>query len=361
MKRVAILTPSITGSDAVSNDVVGMYRVLQRHGFDTRVFAESWTLKFPKISSPQAIAGFLKKSDDVLIYHYSRGWDLGLEFLSNHKTHTVIRYHNVTPPEFFVGYNADLAEMCQMGRLQLEPIANSNCNRYISASAYNMRELIDEGAPESRSFVVPPFHHIDRLRSLPPERKVLEAYGDSKTNICMVGRVAPNKGHPALIEAFAAYHHDYNRESRLLIIGKEETRLRNYSPFLRELASRLKVSDAVVFTGEVSDEALKAYYQAAHAFMITSEHEGFCVPLVEAMAMGIPIVAYASTAIPETVAEAGIVWEERNPYLLAETLDRMLKPSISVELSLKGRRRYAENFSNERIEAVFLNALSGIL
>lgn len=361
MKRVAILTPSLTGSDAVGNDVVGMYRALQRHGYDTRVFAESWTLKFPKISPPHAIASFLKNRDDVLIYHYSRGWDPGLELLSNRRTHTVVRYHNVTPPEFFVGYNVDLAEMCHTGRLQLDPIANSNCDRFLSASAYNMRELIGEGAPQSNSFVVPPFHHIDRLLSLPAERKVLDAYGDSKTNICMVGRVAPNKGHPALIEAFAAYHHEYNRASRLLIIGKEEARLRNYSPYLRELANRLKIRDAVVFTGEVSDEALKAYYQAAHAFMVTSEHEGFCVPLVEAMALGIPIVAYASTAIPETVAEAGIVWQERNPYLLAETLDRILKSSLSVDLSLKGRRRYAEKFTNERIETAFLNAMSGIL
>ena len=361
MKRVAILTPSITGSDAVSNDVVGMYRVLQRHGFDTRVFAESWTLKFPKVSPAQDIANFLKKRGDVLIYHYSRGWDYGLELLRNPSSHTVVRYHNVTPPEFFEGYNADLAAMCQAGRLQLNPIANSNSDRYLSASAYNMRELVDEGAPRSSSFVVPPFHHIDRLLSIPAERKVLEAYGDSKTNICMVGRVAPNKGHAALIEAFAAYHHDYNCESRLLIIGKEETRLRNYSPFLRELANRFNIREAVVFAGEVSDEALRAYYQVSHAFMITSEHEGFCVPLVEAMAMGVPIVAYASTAISETIAEAGVVWEERNPYLLAETLDRVLKNSMSVDFSLRGRRRYAENFTNDKIETAFLDAMSGIL
>lgn len=361
MKRVAILTPSIAASDAVSNDVVGMYRVLQRHGFDTRVFAESWTLKYPRISPPQAIAGFLKKPDDVLIYHYSRGWDLGLELLQNRRSHTVVRYHNVTPPEFFVGYNADLAAMCHAGRLQLRPIANSHSDRYLSASAFNMRELLAAGANESSSFVVPPFHHIDRLLSVPAARKVLEAYGDEKTNICMVGRVAPNKGHAALIEAFAAYHHDYNKESRLLIIGKEETRLRNYSPFLRELANRLEIRDAVVFAGEVSDEALRAYYQSAHAFMITSEHEGFCVPLVEAMALGVPIVAFASSAIAETVADAGIVWEERNPYLLAETLDRVLKKSISVDFSLKGRRRYEEHFTNEKIEAAFFNAMSGIL
>lgn len=361
MRRVAIVTPSITASDAVSNDVVGMYRALQKHGLDTRIFAESWTLKFPKISPPEAIKRFLKKRDDVLIYHYSRGWDFGLSLLENPHNQTVIRYHNVTPPEFFVKYNADLAAMCLTGRQQINSIANANCDRYLSASAYSMRELVAEGASESKSFVVPPFHQIDRLRSVQADRKVLTAYGDSKTNICMVGRVAPNKGHPALIAAFAAYHHEYNSESRLIIIGKEETRLRQYSPLLREMAHRLKIKDAVVFAGEVSEAALKAYYQTAHAFMITSEHEGFCVPLIEAMAMGVPVIAYASSAITETVADAGIVWEERNPYLLAESLDRLIKKSLSAHLCVKGQRRYQEKFTNQKIEESFLNAMSGVL
>ena len=361
MKRVAIVTPSITASDAVSNDVVGMYRVLQKYDFNARIFAESWTLKFPKISPAEAVPAFLKKPDDVLIYHYSRGWDYGLRLVENPGRKTVVRYHNVTPPEFFVKYNADLAAMCLAGRKQLSSIASANCDRYLSASAYNMRELVSEGASEAKSFVVPPFHQIDRLFSLPPEREVLKTYGDSKINICMVGRVAPNKGHPALIEAFAAYHHEYNSESRLIIIGKEETRLRNYSPLLRELANRLKVRDAVVFAGEVSEVELRGYYQSAHAFMITSEHEGFCVPLVEAMAMGIPIVAYASSAIGETVGEAGIVWEERNPYLMAETIDRLIRKSLSVKLSVIGKRRYQEKFTNEKIEESFLNAMTGVL
>jgi glycosyltransferase involved in cell wall biosynthesis len=362
MARIAILTPSITSGDAVSNDVVGMYRVLQKRGFETRVFAESWTLRFPRISPPQKIASFLKKPSDILIYHYSRGWDPGLQLLQEINCQTVVRYHNVTPPEFFARYNSDLAAMCLAGRQQLNPIAHANCDRYLSASYYNMRELVSEGASESRSFVVPPFHHIDRLLSIEAERKLLDAYGDAKTNICMVGRVTPNKSHPALIEAFAAYHHDYNNQSRLLIVGKEETRLKNYSPLLREMANRLKIRGAVIFTGEVSDEALKAYYQSAHAFMMTSEHEGFCVPLIEAMAMGVPIVAYSSSAIPETVAEAGIVWDERNPYLLAETINSLVtnKP-IGAALSLKGRHRYEEHFTNEKIEETFLNAMSGVL
>lgn len=362
MARIAILTPSITTGDAVSNDVVGMYHVLERQGFETRIFAEGGTLTTPEVSAAEHISGFLGNPDDVLIYHYSRGWDPGLELLRSLNCRIVIRYHNVTPPEYFAKYNADLAAMCHAGRQQLKPIARAACDRYLSDSAYNMRELMAEGASESDSFVVPPFNHIDRLHSVEPDQDLLQRLADGKVNICMVGRVAPNKSHPALLEAFAAYHHDYNSNSRLLIVGKEETRLRNYGLLLREMVNRLKLRGAVVFTGEVSEPALKAYYQSAHAFMITSEHEGFCVPLVEAMSMGLPIVAYSAAAIPETVADAGIVWKDRNPYLLAESINSLTTDkSLSAALSVKGRRRYEEHFTNQKIEATFLRAMSGIL
>lgn len=359
--RIAILTPSITSGDAVSNDVLGMYSVLEKLG-DVRVFAEGWTLNEPRILAAPKIKSFLKKSTEILIYHYSRGWELGLDLLRDLDCHTIIKYHNVTPPAFVARYSADYASMCLEGRQQLGPIARSDCDRYLAASAYNLRELLDEGASESRSFVVPPFHHIDRLNSIEPDVAVLDNYQDDKVNILMVGRVTPNKGHPALIQAFAAYHHDYNRESRLIIIGKEETRLAKYSALLREMVKRLKLQHSVIFAGEVSDYALKAYYLVANVFMTTSEHEGFCVPLVEAMALKIPIVAYASSAIPETVGPAGLVWEERNPSLLAESVDSiMTDKSLSKSLSAEGRCRYEQRFTNERIEAEFLRAMNGLL
>jgi len=362
MTRIAILTPSITTGDAVSNDVLGMYDVLRKRDFDVRVFAEGWALDKPRVWPAPQVESFLKKSKDILIYHYSRGWDPGLELLRKLNCQKVIKYHNVTPPDFFVEYNTDYAAMCAEGRRQLQPVARSGCGAYLSASAYNMRELLAAGASGSKSFVVPPFHHIDRLDSIAPDQNLLDEYDDGRTNICMVGRVSPNKGHPALIEAFAAYHHDYNPNSRLIIVGKEELRLRKYSALLREMARRFKLERNVVFTGEVSDHALKAFYLAAHVFMITSEHEGFCVPLVEAMAMKIPIVAYSSTAIPETVGTAGLVWEERNPYLLAESIDSIVSDkSVGRTLSNLGRRRYAQHFTNERIEAGFLAAINGLL
>lgn len=362
MTRIAILTPSMTTGDAVSNDVLGMYDVLKQHGYEVRVFAEGWTIDRPRVSPSPQIGSFLKKPGDILLYHYSRGWDPGLDLLRDLKCRKIIKYHNVTPPEFLADYNSDFAAMCLEGRQQLALIARSASDLYLSDSAYNMRELVSEGAAESKSFVVPPFHHVDRLDSIEPDSNVLDTCSDGKVNICMVGRVAPNKSHPALIEAFAAYHHDYNPHSRLIIVGKEEVRLEKYSTLLRALVSRLKLQDSVVFTGEVSDRALRAYYAAAHVFMITSEHEGFCVPLVEAMAMKIPIVAYASTAIPETVGTAGLVWEDRNPYLLAESIKSIVGDrSVGEALSAMGWRRYAQHFTNARIEAGFLTAINALL
>ena len=362
MTRIAILTPSLTTGDAVSNDVLGMYGVLKERGHDARVFAEGWTIDKPRVWSSPQVGNFVKKPNDVLIYHYSRGWDPGLDLLRDLKCRKIIKYHNVTPPEFLAGYNSDFAAMCLEGREQLALIARSGSDLYLSDSAYNMRELVAGGATESKSFVVPPFHHVDRLDSIEADADVLDACSDGKVNICMVGRVAPNKSHPALIEAFAAYHHDYNPNSRLIVVGKEEVRLEKYSALLRALVSRLKLEESVIFTGEVSDRALRAYYAAAHVFMLTSEHEGFCVPLVEAMAMKIPIVAYASTAIPETVGAAGLVWEERNPYLLAESIKSIVGDrSVGRALSELGWRRYAQHFTNARIETGFLTAINGLL
>jgi L-malate glycosyltransferase len=362
MVRIAILTPSLTTADAVGNDVLGMFRVLEERGHTVRLFAEGWTLEQPRIFPFTRTKNYLKEPSDVLIYHYSRGWTPGLDLLRELDCRTVVKYHNVTPPEYLVDYSAEMAAMCAEGRREIASIARSDCELYLSASAYNMRELLAEGADESRSFVVPPFHGVDRLTAIEPDSNVLESYADGQTNILMVGRVSPNKGHAALVAAFAAYHHDYNRKSRLLIVGKEDVRLEKYSQLLRELIRRLEVQDAVVFTGEVSDRALKAYYHVADVFMITSDHEGFCVPLVEAMSMKIPLVAYGSSAIPETVAQAGIVWKERNINLLAESVNSIISDaSLGQGLSRLGWQRYQELFTNQRIETRFLDAMRSLL
>jgi glycosyltransferase involved in cell wall biosynthesis len=359
MTRVAILTPSLATADAVGNDVLHMSDVLTRKGHEVRLFCESHSLSNVAIFDIARIDKFLKSPTDVLIYHHSRGWDPGLELIRNLRCRRVIRYHNVTPPQFFAGFSRTDQELCERGRQELTELTALQCDLYLSASAFSMRELIAIGADASRSFVVPPFHHIDRLSKITADQQTLEQYSGETANILSVGRIVPHKSQHHLVEVFAHYHYNCNKASRLIIVGKGGEGLSSYSKFLHRTVQKLGLTDAVIFTGAVSDEVLKAHYLVADAFVTVSEHEGFCVPLVEAMAMKVPITAYASTAIPETLGDAGIVWPDRNPFLIAESIDRFVRDSsVSDALGVRGQRRYESMFTNGKIEHTFLQALS---
>jgi glycosyltransferase involved in cell wall biosynthesis len=360
MTRVAILTPTITSADAVSNDVFGMWRVLSGRGHDVQIFADDWGLSEQAIRHSSVTKSFLQDdADAVLIYHHSIGWDQGIDILEEAQCRTIIKYHNVTPAEFFEGISSRHSSLCKKGRLQLSFIARSCHNLFLAASAYNMNELLAEGAGLSQTFIVPPFNQVDSLQSIAPDLGIIDRYTDGKTNLLMVGGIRPNKGHVALIEAFATYYYHFDCNSRLLVIGGANEAFETYSRLLRELTDLLCLDVAVVFTGEVSASALKAYYLVANAFMLTSEHEGFCVPLVEAMAMRLPIIAYESAAIGETARDVGLVWPERDPFLMAESIDYLVQNEESgAALGLNGGRRYEQRFSNEAIEKQFLDVLT---
>jgi glycosyltransferase involved in cell wall biosynthesis len=132
---------------------------------------------------------------------------------------------------------------------------------------------------------------------------------------------------------------------------------------LREYARTLLLcDDEVIFAGSVTQSQLRTYYTAAEVFLCTSEHEGFCVPLVEAMLLRVPIVAWARTAVGETVGEAGLVWGEDDPDLLAESVATVLEsPSLRRTLVERGFRRYKERFAIARIEESFISMVEGLL
>lgn len=359
MTRVAILSPSLTTADAVSNDVMGEFDVLSSQGHEVRLFCETHSLNHPQLFDVAHLGKFLKSPDDILIYHFSRGWSPGLELIRELRCRRVIRYHNITPAEFFVRFSRTDQEICEAGRRELVELIAAQCDLFLSASAFSMRELIAMGAEPSRSYVVPPFHHIDRLSRVTADAGTLQKYSGETANILAVGRVVPHKGLHQLIAMFARYYYDYNRKSRLLIVGKGGEGLSDYSKLLHTAVHKLRLDNAVVFMGGVSDEVLKACYLVANAFVTTSEHEGFCVPLVEAMSMKLPITAYASTAIPETLGDAGIAWPDREPLLLAESINLFVRNSkVRNALGLRGRVRYEAMFTNEKTEQTFVNAIS---
>lgn len=358
MSRVAIVTSHLAPGDAVGNDVIGMCSAFEKRGYDARMYAESTDFAELKVFNVSEISEFLTDAADLLIYHYSIGWNPGLGLLPSAKYRTAIKYHNVTPPEFFIGISPWHEERCRIGRQEINDVVRAGCYIYFADSEYNRLELLAEGAAEENCFVVPPFHHIERLQAIEAHLPTLDHYNDGKTNILMVGRVAPHKGHAALIREFAIYHHDYNPNSRLIIVGKEEDAFQRYSQQLREMTTFLLTEDAVTFAGEVSDSELKAYYLLSSVFAIASEHEGFCVPAVEAMSMKVPVVAYASAAIPATVGGAGIVLNDRAPGLMAEAIDHLTRDeALNVAFGMIGWRRYTQHFTNEKIERELFQAV----
>ena len=361
MTRIAILAQTIADGDAVGNDVCGMAKALTARGHDVRIYGEGGNATGQTIWPASDVTGFLEAPSDVAIYHHSIGWIAGAELLGELRNRkTVIKYHNVTPPEFFAGISTDFESRCKLGREQLAGIAGGGHDLYLADSLFNLKEL---ATPiRKNSFVVPPFHHTDQLLSVEPHLGTLDQGKNGKANIVMVGRVSPNKSHAELIEAFAAYYYDYNRHAQLLIIGHLEDAFKTYYQYLEDLISSFCLEGAVVFTGAVSLDVLKAYYLTAHLMLVTSRHEGFCVPLIEAMAMKIPIVAYSHAAIPETVDDVAVLWDEHNPRLVAESINAIVtNEDVGASLVLQGAGRYQQFFSTERIEQRFIDAMSTVL
>ena len=362
MSRIAILTPSLVRGDAVGNDAVQMHHLLRKAGHATRLFASYADCDEVPVSGMQHAAKFLRHPDARMIYHHSVGWREGLELVERRLCPTAVRYHNVTPPQFFENSLPEYVAACKTGRAQTGVLARMGLEGYMADSAFNARELLDEGAPAERCTVVPPFHHIDRLLATPADMAALDAYRTEGVTWLMVGRVAPNKGHVALIEAFSIYHHHYNPDSRLLIVGKRDGNVVEYNTRIEQMIAAYRLENAVRLTGMATEGQLKAAFLVADVFATASRHEGFCVPLVEAMAMKIPIVAYGNTAIPETVGDAGIVWDENDPWLMAATVDRLVTDRrLAGRLGRAGAMRYRSEFSTAAIAERFEAALKPVL
>jgi glycosyltransferase involved in cell wall biosynthesis len=362
MTRVAQLVPCLVEADAVGNDVLRMHRILQGRGHDVHIFASEGAADGVAVQHFSEIGPLLDDPDTLLIYHYTAGWRESLALLARARCKRVFRYHNVTPAEFYLNVSWSFVNVCWAGRQQLGAFARAGCERYLAASEYNLQELLSAGISLSTGAVVPPLRSFDGLQRQEPEPSVLEKYDDGTTNILTVGRLAPNKGHLRLIEAFALYHRDYNPDSRLLIVGKADDRLERYTRMLHARVTELGMDEAVVFMGGVSDRVLATCYRIAAVFLLTSYHEGFCVPLVEAMAMEVPIVALGEAAVPATVGQSGLVWQTAGPDILAESIHCLVTDGAARRAVVKsGWQRYQEQFAGPGVEARFLQALHGLL
>lgn len=275
--------------------------------------------------------------DEGLIYHHSIGSELTPDAVE-HRGPKLLVYHNVTPPVFFAPYRPEFAPLLAQGREELAKLAPAFPHS-IGDSRWNADELTHAGFRESG---VLPIAVDPGSWDEPPDPVWMERLQDGAPNLLFVGRIAPNKRQDHAI-GLLAHLHAHEPRARLVLAGPE-TPDDPYASCLRLLAVRLGIADRVLFTGELSTAALQACFRTAHLFLSCSEHEGFGVPLVEAMWFDVPVLAYRATAVPETLGEAGLLFTEKCWPIVAALAARMLRDIVLRASIVAAQRRRREAF-----------------
>ena len=315
--RVHQVLATLGYGDAIGHEVLGIQRVLRAAGYDSEIFVETADSRLESLTRDFRELVDFSHPDNLLFHHFSLGSKASRTAFALPDRMALI-YHNITPPEYFVGVHRTLARQCFRGRRELRAYA-SRCDLALGDSEFNRQDLEALGFPRTAVLpVVPDFSHLDRA----PNWLVAQDFDDDWTNILFVGRVIANKKIENLIRYFHAYHTSMNPRSRLLIVGAQSG-FERYLASLHQLTATLGASH-VHFIGHVSDEELVAFYELADLFLCASEHEGFCVPLVEAFYKQVPVLAYAATAVPSTMDGAGVLFDDTDPMRVAALMDAIL-------------------------------------
>jgi glycosyltransferase involved in cell wall biosynthesis/SAM-dependent methyltransferase len=348
--RAAVITPFFADRDAVCNDVRASAEILRREGWDTRVFALGGTSAREAIHPLGEMGAFVRDSGDLAYYHFSTGRHDVTEAIAALRCRRWLKFHNITPPELFSVWSDELAEASRVGRAEMPAIGKIPWEQVWGDSSFNLQEIAPYLTPGTARGVLPPFHETESLLAAAPQG-VAPA---SPASLVTVGRLVQSKGHPFLLRVMRYLVHDLRVEATLDIVGKPDHRLAGYARMLELVVREYALERHVRFRGEIDEASLARHYASASVFVTTSEHEGFCVPIVEAMAFGVPVVALATSAVPETVGEAGIVWPERDPRRFAVTLAELLRdPGEMRALSRAGLARYRERFARRVLEQQF--------
>ncbi len=303
--------------DAIGHEVLGIQRVLRAAGYDSEIFVETADRRLEDLTVDYRDLPGASHPDNLLIHHFSIGSRASRVAYALPDRMALV-YHNITPPEFFIDVHPLLVQLCYLGRRELGVYAN-RVELGLGDSEYNRVELEALGFPNTAVLpVVPDFSHL----SGPPNFMQAGAFDDDWVNILFVGRMIPNKKIEDVIRAFHAYKRWFNPRSRLLLVGSHGG-FERYFAMVHDFIARIGAAD-VHMLGHVSNEELAAYYEIADVFLCASEHEGFCVPLMEAFHMGVPVVAHAATAVPATMDGGGLLYHDKDPIAIAGLLDALV-------------------------------------
>jgi L-malate glycosyltransferase len=313
--------------DAIGHEVLGIQRTLRAAGYESEIFVEAADRRLESITLDYRQLVDCSHPDNLLLHHFSLASKASRTAFALPDRMALI-YHNITPPEFFVGLHRSLSSECFRGRRELGAYA-ARCDLALADSEFNRQDLEMLGFPRTAVLpVVPDFSHLDHA-----DRTLAGLFDDTWTNLLFVGRMVPNKKIEDVIRFFHTYHAFYNRRSRLLLVGAQGG-FERYLTALHHLVATLG-NENVHFIGQVSNEELTAFYDVADVFLCASEHEGFCVPIVEAFYKQIPVIAYAATAVPATMDGAGILFDDKDPSHVAALVDAVVS-NVEVQDRIVG-------------------------
>ncbi len=361
IQNCVITVPNFTKNDAVCNEASILCELLIQAGIPTYIFAESYEKEARTFLLSRSKFLFLLSSPHtLLIYNHCVYWSRGNEFLKYARGPIFFRYHNVTPPSFFEPYDPISTFATRKGREQTEYIVKSldkKITRYIPVSPFNQQELENIGVSKEKISTLAPFHTLKKFETCKINEKLKRELKDVKVNILFVGRIVPNKGFDRLLQTLKSYISFYGSNVRLIFAGALSDNFRDYYEHLRLFINNYRLSSKVRWMGKVSLEDLHTLYACADAFLVLSEHEGFCVPILEAQFHKVPIIAVDSTAIRDTIGEGQLCFSEFHPDLLATALNRVVTDLKLRENLIQAGLRNLETYSLNNLSSQILKLL----
>jgi L-malate glycosyltransferase len=347
--------PAAHRGDAIGDSARRVREMLRGMGHDAEIFAMTIDDDLRGDVLPYTDAAATQ--GDVTIFHFALPSPM-TEAFARLKGGRVLQYHNITPAAFFAPYDPGLFRLAALGRQELATLAG-RVDLALGDSEFNRQEL--EALGFAPTGVMPIAVNTARITDAPARPALERILRDGLINILFVGRIVPNKkieDHIRLAEVYKRYVDSYYR---FIFVGRYDGVPRYYDQVRALIAEYDMLPDRFWFTGPVPDEDLAAFYRWADAYVSLSEHEGFCVPLVEAMAADVPVVAYAAGAVPETLGGAGLLFQPKDLELAAELLGTVVYDRDVRARVLHGQRRRLQDFAPERIEAQLKSTLAAFV
>ena len=353
--RIIQLINGISGGSGVANSLFSLVDALVEMGYESEIYAK-YVGEIPYSRSVKRIESLSElniNSDTVLFYHFYSACDLN-EDVKKLDCKKILIFHNVTPPAFF--YEWDKQKCCELARGEYEA---RNTEKYydfaIALSMFSKNQLISYGWNPSKVDVIPLINvNYDFIAPMDEDSN---NFSNCVSIFLHVGRIVPNKKIEDIIFIFNDYVAKYDEKAYLILCGDNSSYQLYYKALLL-LVQKFNLKDKVLFTGQVPDDMVESYYKRANVYLCMSEHEGLCIPILEAFKHKIPVIAYGAAAVPDTMGDAGVIIYEKNFEKISEKIHELLNNKVWLDDVLKKEQQRVNNFSISNYKSILNNLIN---